>query len=1086
MVDDAGRRIPGAALIRSQRAGEGQTLAITDETGTLRLEDPRESGDRLNVEAAGHLATPLARTVVADGVGRLVLVRAARVEGVVLDPAHGSPIPGVHVSIRAKGESLPAGTTVTDATGRFLLEGVAPGALVLETSAAGRMPTRREVVASPGARLTLAMPSCVGVRAGLVLRTRVTGVNIAAFHASLGNGAAFPEGLEILASTQASGTSATSGARHLLPLEIRAAKAETVIPLGTLPAGVPLELRVQADGFAPTSLPVRLLSDGEQISVSLTRGGSLSGQFLDEAGEPVPGVGVRLRASEAGLDDLLAWSGAGGGRSDQSGAFRVDRLPEATLRIELVDGNWILPAIPSYRAVDSESTSAGAITLLAGGALRGRVVSKGARASVASARVRACAERLGCRWSSPSRTDADGRFRLEGLAEGPFTIEVTSGNRPPVTIEGVTGGGAPVIIEIPQGATVRGRALDASGRPLARVRVGFFRPSFPGKAVLSRVATTTEGSFEIAGVPDGRWELVVRAPGLAPARVGEREVAESSVTDLGDVSLGTGRSVRGRVVGPEGEPVPGASIEVVSDSAASEEDALVAAGPDGRFDIGGLPDDSFRLLVDAPALAPARVSFPAWTAGDERELPERLIALGRGGAIEGSVTDADERPVHGAHVLIPELAAHFEAVTGIDGKYRLERVPAGPAMVRMTVDPAAPEIWTETRSVRVEEDGTQRVDFRGDGAIEGTVRRSGLPVAWADVRAVTSGGVPSLRSTQTDRDGEFRLAGIAPGTWTIHVRTQGCHATFPFAQPEERRRARLDLDLPSSELAGSVVDAAAGDPLPGSQVGWIAGDSSPDVVRYSVPVSDSRGGFVLVEDRPVIGAWGDAGPDGSFRVCVPPAGNVVFEARAGAEYEDASVDVSLPRPDPLLVRIAKKNESVRVRAVGPDGAAASQGGFVALVQEGGFYNVAPLGPGGEARFDPPPGGFRVWAGVHGVGLASSPWFAATSRPRGPIEVRVERGGDIRVHGLQALRATASERRQELLIRMMNPSGDDVFSWAETLDVLMPRRAAGSDEELLGPIPPARYVLEIVIGEETARTAEVVVGREPAFVDVAPR
>jgi len=105
--------------------------------------------------------------------------------------------------------------------------------------------------------------------------------------------------------------------------------------------------------------------------------------------------------------------------------------------------------------------------------------------------------------------------------------------------------------------------VDDEGRPLAgRVRVeavdDHALPAFASDLMAGEA--NADGRFALGPLPPATLSLAVSAPGHASRRVEASLPARGRTADLGDVSLETGLSIRGRVSAREGDGIGGASL----------------------------------------------------------------------------------------------------------------------------------------------------------------------------------------------------------------------------------------------------------------------------------------------------------------------------------------------------------------------------------------------------------------------------------------------------------------------------------------------------------------------------------------------
>ena len=216
-------------------------------------------------------------------------------------------------------------------------------------------------------------------------------------------------------------------------------------------------------------------------------------------------------------------------------------------------------------------------------------------------------------------SDAAGRFALDGhtLSVGDDVLpegETRAG--PPENLLLVTGDGRAVRWEhcaatlappeydagalvLPREALVEGRVVDPSGATVAGavvrvvsnvadvLRFGAFRPQgmrleHPDQA---RTTTGLDGRFTLRGLWPGEVKVAISADGLLPRDI-ERAVSDAAPTDLGDLELVVGETLRGVVVDDAGRPLPFVSLGL------SEHGRPIISG--GSDMVMFLPDDAIE------------------------------------------------------------------------------------------------------------------------------------------------------------------------------------------------------------------------------------------------------------------------------------------------------------------------------------------------------------------------------------------------------------------------------------------------------------------------------------------------------------
>lgn len=331
-----------------------------------------------------------------------------------------------------------------------------------------------------------------------------------------------------------------------------------------------------------------------------------------------------------------------------------------------------------------------------------------------------------------------------------------------------------------------------------------------------------------------------------PAPAAPRAPAIPEALPLRPATAPMEATVRGIVRGPDGRPAPGATVSVYRVSTAWPEwrrERLDQAfpGSDGVFQFRF--DDNRGLLVG--------VEHPQF-AGCLLEVPMRGepmdVKLEPGFDLFGVVTTDAGAPIANARVAIESAPgdSRFADVrtTAGNGSYRFTNVPAGP--VRLV---ARHEAWQPTSLPAIVVGDQRRVDLRftrpAMTALRGKVLAAGtrLPVEGARVELLPLNGQLGLVDSQpvrTDRNGEFRIAGLARGSMRLFVR-HAEHGALTMTQTVGVAGPPIEIELPRRSVVSGQLVVDAGPPL------WRGGDL--------LQVRDSAGQLEFAE----------VAADGSFR-----------------------------------------------------------------------------------------------------------------------------------------------------------------------------------------------------------------------------
>lgn len=353
------------------------------------------------------------------------------------------------------------------------------------------------------------------------------------------------------------------------------------------------------------------------------------------------------------------------------------------------------------------------------------------------------------------RTDDKGGFRITGLPAGRLVVvathpEFARGASEPMQV--TAGADVRVTVVLSRGVELRGRVVDERGDP-----VGGAELAGEGAALAT---TDARGEFELAHVARA-MTLTIRAPGYLPAT---RAISPSERGPI-DVTLkrAEGR-LAGDVVDDRGAPVSAARVEIAAPPMPVR---WVTTDRAGRFSADALGPGPYRVVVTHADFAPATFDAVAPTS-------DARLALAPGGGVDGDVRDARLGGVPPGVRLELVAGGKTQLVPLQGGRFSVTALPVG----RATLTAAAPGYVTVSRDVDVVAGDRMhditvrdvRIELARGGVVIGRVRDDhGDPVGDASV------GVAGLRA-RTDRDGNFRIDGVAPGTTRVTVEKAGTSA----------------------------------------------------------------------------------------------------------------------------------------------------------------------------------------------------------------------------------------------------------------------------------------------------------------------
>lgn len=413
------------------------------------------------------------------------------------------------------------------------------------------------------------------------------------------------------------------------------------------------ELVVRKEGFVTLRDRVRFLPGGPRLWVELLQGASVTGRVLDPEGEPLEGARV-----EALAPDVRAV------RTDAQGHFRLRGLPPGGVRVRASakpHGAGVADVFlaPGQRA-DQD------VVLVRPTAVSG-LVSDGGGAPLADALVWVTGpgdERQG-------RSDAEGKFRVEGLGIGPFLVSATkAGYRPDQRDRIGPAGSVELFLEavIP----LRGQVRSLEGNPVHAVLVA------PAEAPAD--AQLFEGSSFAILVGSETRQVIVRARagpahhGHGPSFLSPLYVTVPPGGGEVQVDLPPGEEAEGVILDAGGRPLPGVAVsfghqrEEVLGGESGRLYLLGISEDEGHFELAGIPPEGVRVTMSHPEHGPLVTQL--LPGGDQS------FRLPPGSVLSGQVVGPEGRPAEGVPLVIAGPVLR-RVTSDAEGRYRAEGLAAG-------------------------------------------------------------------------------------------------------------------------------------------------------------------------------------------------------------------------------------------------------------------------------------------------------------------------------------------------------------------------------------------------------------------------
>ncbi|MCA8961304.1 MAG: carboxypeptidase regulatory-like domain-containing protein, partial [Planctomycetes bacterium] len=697
-----------------------------------------------------------------------------------------------------------------------------------------------------------------------------------------------------------------------------------------------------ADGYlASPSSRLAFVTDGEGVAdVALLSSGRLAGRVVDPSYNGVAGAEVHVTGELMDPADfrrggsyftfeevlvLLLNDHVQSGRTDGNGAFAFVRLPMLEYDIQVKATPWAATEVREHSSTPRELE----IVLDVGATITGVVLDPDG-VPVPEAELRVSRDdgmgpgdwMRSLRSREQLKSDADGTFRIEGLAAGEYRVQAGKAGYQTTTQQGIRlerGGEQSVEITVPIGGVLAGIVVDDAGQPVAGAEVaaraeGNDRqravrrggpPGFGGDDG-TRTETDVDGRFRLDRLAPGSYRLDVTADGFVDGR-------ESAATDRDDlrIAMSPGVDLTGRVVDPSGAPIAGAQVSRRERNGGGRRGMPFFGGggarrsattdAEGRFRLSGLEAGSVDLQVRAKGFLDGSFEVETGEVGD--------LSLAYAPRVSGIVLGPDGRAVPGARVRAQvqwDGAAFMRGGRGGGGNRGGGRgfgraanaTTRGDGTFELYLDDIESE-YTLTASAKGLIDGTVEGITVETGDVEGieirlapaaviygrVTSREGFAVTGAEVSVVAmdpdDGASPRGRGGRggpgggrrgfmnrsvgrSDVDGAYEVDGLAAGTYEVRIRAKG-HAGYGYegiALVEGGRVVHDAVLEPERRLEGRVVDAT-GAPISSARV----------------MVTGPQSGFQR----------GNTGDDGTFSIGGLSADELRVTASA-AGYSDQSID----------------------------------------------------------------------------------------------------------------------------------------------------------------------------------------------------
>jgi large repetitive protein len=758
--EDGKTGVAGAAV----RMG-GLTLATTGEDGAFTIAHVPPKWEWLDARL-GNLAGMRARG--GDPSIVIRLAKTASVSGTVRDTKSQAAVSGTELTLRTAGRlDSYSPSAMTDAKGNFSISGVAPGSYEL----AGLR---------PGFNVT---PIMITVAAGDKSVKTVMATQLARVSGTVSN-----EDNQPVAGARISQEIVSRDGAFGFPRTIVAQQTQMSAPDGSFVLRVDpdtsIQIQGQKKGYPGATSATLRLGPGERksgVALTIPSGIEISGRVTDRDQRPVAAVLVAplaaadSRGGDAAMVRRLVFMGSRDGADDNmvktasDGTFAL-RLKEGTYDLNFKRDGFSAKTVRGYQV--TKAANPVEVVLDPGVEVRGRVLRNGV--GIEGVNIMG----FGGPDNVTAETGPDGSFTLTDLTPGDLQVNFSKTDEFIQVMRRITVPSDEIVVEIPSGGRVVGRVVDKTTKqPVTTFEAGISPSRGGGMMVMiappqTRPFTSESGSFVLDNVPPGTTTVAVRAPGYTMARVPNITVEEGKATQEVEVALDRGVRVKGKVTGPDGAPVSGATVRIdfmangrIMRATFNDEQAVTDASGEFTFDSMEPGERTFNVTKSGFVGAQKTVDLK----GSETRVE---LQLSSGIRVSGTVVSESGSPVAEADVSANSAAgggmASRSAKTDANGNFVLEGVPPGRYNFSAYKAGQAPG---QLRDFDVATGAPARIVMKTGGTITGRIlglTPEELPQVqvWAQS---PNGGASGV----VDATGNYRVDGAPTGTVRLMARVGG-------------------------------------------------------------------------------------------------------------------------------------------------------------------------------------------------------------------------------------------------------------------------------------------------------------------------
>ncbi|WWB87080.1 carboxypeptidase regulatory-like domain-containing protein [Priestia aryabhattai] len=538
---------------------------------------------------------------------------------------------------------------------------------------------------------------------------------------------------------------------------------------------------------------------------------TISGTVTDSGGNVIPNATVRvLDQNETVLGTAI---------TDINGNYSVGNLPQGTLTI-IASAQGFATQLTAVTLTPAQTLPNVDIQLTAlVGSITGRVFNLATGQSIVGAITVVRTSGGTTVIVDSGTTDQNGRYLIEGLAPGSYSVVATASGFGTTTVGALVQANDATTADLvlsPLTGTVFGTVTNVNGSGItgSNIQVQVFTAT---GTLLKTLLANADGSFNVIDLAPGTYLIQVTAPNYATG-VASVNVRANTTTSVSVPLTPNPATVTGQVVNSvTSAPLTGVIISVTDANGIVVGNAI--SDLNGQFIIRNLPPNTIIVTATAtqPGFGSASTSVPLGPGANGNIL---LSLAPQAGLVTGAVRNAQTADLlQGATIQIFDFTRGLVAtvVTDQNGQYRADNL--APGTYRIIASTQNFGSLVQETDVAVNEVTTLNFNLSPNpGSVEGTVfnQQTGEPLGNVSivVRQFSPAG-PVIANSSTNGNGTFTIPHLPPGTYTVIATLSTFGTQSASTQVFSNETAAVQLSLPPNPGAaqGFVTNAETGEPL---------------------------------------------------------------------------------------------------------------------------------------------------------------------------------------------------------------------------------------------------------------------------------